>query len=152
MPKGFRHTEEYKINLSNRMKGNKYALGKKLSEEARQKISKFRKERFKKYGFLLSLKTRKKISEVLTGKSNFKISGKNHHNWKGGISKDKGRYSIRFKILKRDNFTCQYCGRKAPDVVLNVDHIIPKSKGGLDKLENLKTSCRECNIGKGNLI
>ena len=55
----------------------------------------------------------------------------------------------RFAVLKRDNFTCQYCGRKAPDVQLEVDHIIPKSYGGSDKRTNLITACYECNIGKG---
>lgn len=34
----------------------------------------------------------------------------------------------RFRILERDNFTCQYCGNKAPDVILHVDHKIPFSK------------------------
>ena len=37
---------------------------------------------------------------------------------------------IRFEVFKRDSFTCQYCGRKAPDVVLQVDHIVPVAKGG----------------------
>ncbi len=37
----------------------------------------------------------------------------------------------RFDILRRDKFTCQYCGRSAPDVELHVDHIIPRAKGGL---------------------
>lgn len=56
---------------------------------------------------------------------------------------------VRFEVFKRDKFTCQYCGRKAPDVVLHVDHIEPKSKGGSDDLLNLITSCSECNLGKG---
>lgn len=56
---------------------------------------------------------------------------------------------LRFEVFKRDGFTCQYCGRKTPEVVLEVDHIIPKSKGGGDELENLVTSCWECNRGKG---
>ena len=56
----------------------------------------------------------------------------------------------RFDILKRDNFTCQYCGRKAPSVILEVDHIIPISKGGEDTPENLITSCSLCNVQKGN--
>ena len=55
---------------------------------------------------------------------------------------------IRWIVLKRDNFTCQYCGRKAPDVILEVDHVIPKSKNGGNELTNLKTSCYECNHGK----
>jgi 5-methylcytosine-specific restriction endonuclease McrA len=35
---------------------------------------------------------------------------------------------IRFEIFKRDSFKCQYCGRSAPEIVLNVDHINPVSK------------------------
>ena len=57
---------------------------------------------------------------------------------------------FRFEVFKRDAFTCQYCGRKAPDVVLQVDHIKPKSKGGTNDLLNLVTSCSECNSGKSN--
>jgi len=56
---------------------------------------------------------------------------------------------IRFEVFKRDNFTCRYCGRKTPQVVLEVDHIIPVSKGGTDDMDNLVTSCWECNRGKG---
>ncbi|WP_349421236.1 HNH endonuclease [Staphylococcus felis] len=56
----------------------------------------------------------------------------------------------RFEIFKRDNFTCQYCGKSAPEVVLNVDHIEPVSKGGTNDLFNLITSCFECNNGKSD--
>jgi hypothetical protein len=56
---------------------------------------------------------------------------------------------LRFEVFKRDSFTCQYCGRKAPDVVLHVDHVHPRSQGGSDDLLNLVTSCVECNLGKG---
>lgn len=66
--------------------------------------------------------------------------------------KQKRRLKLRFEIFKRDNFTCQYCGRKSPDVILEVDHIFPKSKGGLNKKENYKTACKDCNIGKGDSI
>ena len=55
---------------------------------------------------------------------------------------------MRFEIFKRDSFTCQYCGRTAPDVVLNVDHIQPGSKGGTEDLLNLLTACLDCNQGK----
>lgn len=58
----------------------------------------------------------------------------------------------RYSILERDKFTCQYCGRKAPDVALEVDHIIPVSKGGLDESSNLITSCFECNNQKRNKL
>ena len=48
------------------------------------------------------------------------------------FEKDNVSKSLRFKVLNRDNFTCQYCGRKPPKVKLHIDHINPKSKGGLD--------------------
>lgn len=56
----------------------------------------------------------------------------------------------RFEVFKRDSFTCQYCGRPAPDVILELDHIKPISKGGENGILNLVTSCKECNRGKGN--
>ena len=56
---------------------------------------------------------------------------------------------IRFEVFKRDSFRCQYCGRSAPDVILEVDHIIPVAEGGKDEIINLITSCRDCNRGKG---
>lgn len=57
---------------------------------------------------------------------------------------------IRFEVFKRDSFTCQYCGRQAPDVILEVDHIDPKAKGGSDDILNLVTSCFDCNHGKSD--
>lgn len=59
------------------------------------------------------------------------------------------RKSVRFEVFKRDSFSCQYCGRSAPDVILHVDHINPVSKGGDNGILNLITSCVECNSGKG---
>lgn len=56
---------------------------------------------------------------------------------------------LRFEVFKRDLFTCQYCGRKAPDVVLHVDHINPVKRGGKNDIMNLVTSCMDCNLGKG---
>lgn len=55
---------------------------------------------------------------------------------------------LRFEVFKRDSFTCQYCGRKAPSVVLNVDHINPVKHGGKNDILNLITSCFDCNSGK----
>ena len=62
------------------------------------------------------------------------------------------RLKLRFQILSRDHFTCKYCGRKAPNVELEVDHIYPNSKGGKSAIENYTTTCRECNLGKGDII
>jgi 5-methylcytosine-specific restriction endonuclease McrA len=60
--------------------------------------------------------------------------------------------TLRFKVLLRDKFTCQYCGRRAPSVVVEVDHIIPKSKGGTNDLSNLTASCFQCNRGKRDTV
>jgi hypothetical protein len=57
--------------------------------------------------------------------------------------------TIRFEVFKRDNFTCQYCGAKAPEAVLRVDHIKPVAEGGDNHAMNLITSCFPCNAGKG---
>jgi hypothetical protein len=57
---------------------------------------------------------------------------------------------LRFDIFKRDSFTCQYCGKTPPMVVLEVDHILPKASGGKDEIDNLTTSCFDCNRGKGS--
>ena len=58
----------------------------------------------------------------------------------------------RFEVFKRDNFTCQYCGKHAPDVVLEVDHIKPVAEGGTNDMLNLITSCVDCNRGKGKRL
>lgn len=54
----------------------------------------------------------------------------------------------RFEIFKRDGFRCQYCGRTSAEVVLEVDHIDPRAKGGDDDDINLITACFDCNRGK----
>lgn len=59
--------------------------------------------------------------------------------------------SLRYDILKRDNFTCQICGRSKKDgVKLHVDHIIPVSRGGKTEPDNLRTLCQDCNLGKSD--
>lgn len=60
------------------------------------------------------------------------------------------RPSQRFRILSRDQYTCRYCGRSAPDVVLEVDHVIPVAAGGKNDDTNLVTACRDCNVGKSD--
>lgn len=58
--------------------------------------------------------------------------------------------STRFAVLVRDAYTCQYCGRRAPEVELHVDHRKPVSQGGSDTLDNLVAACVDCNLGKSN--
>lgn len=63
-------------------------------------------------------------------------------------------YTLRFKVMQRDNFKCCICGKspaKNPDIELHVDHIIPWVKGGETVLENLQTLCSICNLGKRDL-
>ena len=60
---------------------------------------------------------------------------------------------LRYQVLSRDKSTCQLCGKVAGDGVdLHVDHILPWSKGGKDELDNLRTLCSACNLGKGTDI
>lgn len=54
----------------------------------------------------------------------------------------------RFRVLVRDGFTCRYCGHRAPDARLEVDHRHPVSRGGTDRFDNLVTACYACNRGK----
>jgi len=63
-------------------------------------------------------------------------------------------YKLRFEIFKRDDFTCQYCGRnvKEDKIKLHIDHINPKKNGGEYKANNLTTSCEECNLGKFDVL
>lgn len=49
-------------------------------------------------------------------------------------------------VMVRDNFECQYCGRPAD----NVDHVVPKSRGGAHTWENVVAACRPCNSRKEN--
>lgn len=54
----------------------------------------------------------------------------------------------RFGIFHRDNFTCQYCGKSTPEVILEVDHVVSRKDGGGDEEFNLLTACFSCNRGK----
>lgn len=55
---------------------------------------------------------------------------------------------LRFEVLRRDNHTCRYCGAKAPDAKLVVDHVTPETLGGRTVPENLVAACDPCNSGK----
>jgi 5-methylcytosine-specific restriction endonuclease McrA len=62
------------------------------------------------------------------------------------------RVSIRLtrrNVMFRDAHECQYCGRRPPVRDLNIDHVLPRSRGGGDSWENLVTACRVCNLRKG---
>lgn len=59
--------------------------------------------------------------------------------------------AMRWQVFQRDNWRCVACGRNSENgIILHIDHIIPRSKGGQDHLDNYQTLCETCNIGKGN--
>jgi len=58
---------------------------------------------------------------------------------------------LRVLILQRDGFRCKMCGKTSRETTLEVDHIIPLSRGGTDSLDNLQTLCVDCNKGKSDL-
>lgn len=64
------------------------------------------------------------------------------------VPKRQVRFS-RYNIYARDKCTCQYCGRKLPRYELNLDHVVPRSRGGTSIWENVVCSCQECNRRKG---
>jgi hypothetical protein len=55
----------------------------------------------------------------------------------------------RRNIFLRDDYTCQYCRSRLPARDLNLDHVVPRCRGGRSTWENLVTSCRGCNLRKG---
>jgi hypothetical protein len=57
--------------------------------------------------------------------------------------------TTRFEVLKRDRFTCRYCGAQAPAVVLVMEHVVPVAEGGTNDIMNLVAACEPCNQGKG---
>lgn len=62
------------------------------------------------------------------------------------------RFSVRLtrrNLMMRDAHQCQYCGKQPPLRELNIDHVLPRSRGGPDSWENLVTACRVCNLRKG---
>lgn len=58
----------------------------------------------------------------------------------------------KLRVLRRDGYTCTYCGSNGSGVELEIDHIIPVSKGGSNHIANLTTACRSCNQSKSNKL
>lgn len=162
MPIGvYKRTDIMRRNIS------KASIGRKVSNETREKLSKI---------FLGRKRT-------WSSKTEFK-SGSNHPNWKGGISYNKkenhkrwvknnpdkisiynrnskvkrkgviGSYTIgEWQLLKiQYGFSCPCCKKSEPEIKLTADHIIPITKGGSNFIENIQPLCLICNIKKFNKI
>lgn len=55
-------------------------------------------------------------------------------------------------LFARDNYHCMYCAKQSPSNLLTRDHIVPTSRGGEDKWENVVASCRRCNQYKADYL
>jgi len=63
----------------------------------------------------------------------------------------RGRYisfKVKMRVVRRDNYTCQVCGKHLLDNEVEFDHIIPISKGGSSEEQNIRLTCFECNRDK----
>lgn len=56
------------------------------------------------------------------------------------------------ELFLRDAHLCMYCGNQFSENALTRDHVIPISKGGLDRWSNVVTACKSCNTRKGNRV
>ncbi len=56
----------------------------------------------------------------------------------------------RRNLFARDGHQCQYCGQHAPPQQLSMDHVVPRSRGGMTSWENIVCCCRKCNSRKGD--
>ena len=56
----------------------------------------------------------------------------------------------RRNVFLRDGFQCQYCGQKFATSKLSLDHIVPRSRGGVESWDNIVAACLKCNVRKGN--
>lgn len=119
-------------------------------------------------GRIVTKKTREKIGNALRGKlqseelkirlgnirrgskrpdstklkMSIAIRGENHPSWGGGTIKYK-----RIIVLQRDNYTCTQCSYSEKEI-MQVDHIIPRCKGGSDEIDNLRCLCPNCHARK----
>ncbi len=63
---------------------------------------------------------------------------------------DRGLAFSRGNLYKRDRYACQYCGRKPDMQELTIDHVVPRSHGGISSWENCVVACVQCNFQKAN--
>ncbi len=70
-------------------------------------------------------------------------------------SRRTGRYiafKTKVRVVRRDNYTCQHCGKHLLDNEVEFDHRIPLSRGGNSDENNLRLTCHDCNHDKSDRI
>jgi 5-methylcytosine-specific restriction endonuclease McrA len=105
--------------------------------------------------------TRRAIGLILTGKADLVVNGRgvirtvsqeiprpSIIRLDGMIQRPRPRIKLtRREVFRRDNYTCQYCGRRTGD--MTVDHVLPRHLGGEHTWTNVVTACPACNHQKG---
>ena len=138
LPKGFRHTEESKKKISEKLLGVRkpigFGIGRIFSEETRKKI-----------GLKNSIKLKGRKNEIFSQICKKQIGDKNPA-WNGGSSylpySLDWTKTLRISIRERDKYTCQLCGEKQGDRAHDVHHIDYNKQNCSS--ENLITLCQKC--------
>ncbi len=105
--------------------------------------------------------TKRALSLVLAGKAEIIVNGRGYVRTVSSefeipsviklsyiVKRPRPRIALsKREILRRDNYTCQYCGRKMR--TLTLDHVVPRRQGGPHTWENLVAACSSCNRRKG---
>jgi 5-methylcytosine-specific restriction endonuclease McrA len=105
--------------------------------------------------------TRRAIGLLITGKATLVVNGRGHIytarttyprpsviRLAGMIHRPRPRVKLtKREVFRRDNYTCQYCGRQTSH--LTIDHVIPRHRGGGHRWDNLVAACPPCNRHKG---
>jgi hypothetical protein len=97
----------------------------------------------------LTLEQRRSIVSECEVKITEFIRSRGLTTWSGLLELEPVSESIRYQVLKRDR-RCQLCGAGPESSPLQVDHIVPRSQGGTNEIENLQVLCAVCNRGKSN--
>lgn len=78
----------------------------------------------------------------------FDVSSMSGESWRNKHSLEYA--NVREYLLNLHNYTCQYCVGTTGDKILEIDHKVPRSRGGSDRVSNLTVACRTCNLAKSN--
>ena len=97
----------------------------------------------------LTLEQRREILSECEAKITEFIQSRGLTTWSGLLETEPVSDSVRYQVLKRDR-KCQLCGAGPDHAPLQVDHILPRSQGGTNDIENLQVLCALCNRGKSN--